>query len=87
MKMYLAAVGLSVVAASSAHGGEIDFSGSVQIGLIGGSGQAEATVTPYAGLDARAELIWETDGGLTFGVTIPVTTEGTNGGLTVRLSH
>ncbi len=64
----------------------MDFSGNVSMGLIGSNSPSGASVSPVVGLDVRFDFSVETDSGLTIGLTLPVSTEGTRDGWSISIS-
>jgi hypothetical protein len=81
-----AALGAMLLASAPAQAIDLDFSGSVGMGLIGTSGASAQPISPYATLDTRFDFSIETDGGVTIGLTVPLSLDGSNEGLTLRIS-
>lgn len=75
MKPFLVTAALALFATGSAGAAEFDFSGSVNMGLTGGTEPASGTPAPYIGIDASARLMFDIDGALTVGIVVPVRAE------------
>lgn len=86
----MAAIRIALVALLLSSGAalaiDMDMSGSISMGLIGTSDPAGATVSPMVSLDTRFDFSVETDGGLTIGLTVPVTTEATQDGWAITIT-
>lgn len=86
MALKTAALAVSLVAATTAQAIEMDVSGGVSMGLVSTSAPAGTPITPYVDIDARFDFSIETDGGVTIGLTLPVSAEGSADGWEIRIS-
>ncbi len=76
MKIEIATTTLVLLAASSVNAFGTDFTGTVSMGLTGGSETSATPVTSYTNLDAQVRVSFEILGNVTVGIVLPVYGDG-----------